>query len=211
MNAGTQQADGLQPVTSLQEFFRDSVDSAMAANRVVLDEQASHYVVCLLTLFARSEDFYEVGEDGPQLRPLASMLADAADAPTDEARCFALQRVGDVALFIAGFFEDFLQRAPVDVGYYTRMGGSAYCTLSGSMRGTLRGRVMGEVFAELGAKFTPMVDVLNEVRDSARGTRAEDALRLYETWVRTGSPRAARLLREQGIHPLDSARSGYEH
>ena len=80
MSTGPQQVDGLQPVASLQEFFRDSVDSAMAANRVVLDEQASHYVVCLLTLFARSEDFYEVGEDGLQLRPLALMLADAAGA-----------------------------------------------------------------------------------------------------------------------------------
>lgn len=211
MSAGHRRVDGLRPVASLQEFFRDSVDAAIAANRVVLDAQTSHYVVCLLTLFARSEDFYEYGPDGPQLRPLALMLADAADAPSDDARSFALQRVGDVALFLAGFFDDFLHRAPVGLGYYVRMGGGAYSTLSEAIRGTLRGRIMAEVFAELGAKFTEMVDVLNDVRDSARGTRAEDALRLYEAWVRTGSPRAARLLREQGIHPLDSARSGYEH
>lgn len=204
-------ADGLQPVASLTEFFRDSVDAAIAANRVVLDSQTSHYVVNLLTLFARSEDFYETGPDGPQLRPLALMLADAAEACSEEQRHFALQRVGDVALFVAGFFDDFLQRAAVDVGYYVKMGGGAYSTLAGSIRGTLRGRVMGEVFAELGAKFTMMVDVLNEVRDSTRGKDVEDALRLYEAWVRTGSPRAARLLRELGIEPLESARNGQEH
>ena len=211
MTTGDSTIDGLRPVASLTEFFRDSVDAAMAANRVVLDSQTSHYVVNLLTLFARSEDFYEAGPDGPQLRPLALMLADAAEARTDEERNYALQRVGDVALFVAGFFDDFLQHAPVDVGYYVKMGGGAYSALAGSIRGTLRGRVLGEVFAELGAKFTPMVDVLNEVRDSARGNAVEDALRWYEAWVRTGSPRAARLLRELGIEPLDSARNRYEH
>lgn len=211
MSADHATADGLQPVVSLTEFFRDSVDAAMAANHVVLDTQTSHYVVCLLTLFARSEDFYEPGPEGPELRPLALMLADAAEARSDDERHFALQRVGDVALFVAGFFDDFLQRAPVGVGYYVRMGGGAYSTLAGSMRGTMRGRVMGEVFAELGAKFTAMVDVLNEVRDSARGHDVEDAMRLYEAWVRTGSPRAGRLLREMGIEPLDSARTGHEH
>lgn len=204
-------ADGLQPVSSLTEFFRDSVDAAMAANRVVLDAQTSHYVVNLLTLFARSEDFYDVGPEGPALRPLALMLADAADARSNEERHFALQRVGDVALFVAGFFDDFLQRAPVDVGYYVKMGGGAYSTLAGSIRGTLRGRVLGDVFEELGAKFTMMVDVLNEVRDSTRGHDVEDALRLYEAWMRTGSPRAARLLRELGIEPLESARTRNEH
>lgn len=204
-------ADGLQPVASLTEFFRDSVDAAMAANRVVLDTQTSHYVVTLLTLFARSEDFYDAGPEGPELRPLALMLADAVEARTEEERHFALQRVGDVALFMAGFFDDFLQRAPVGVGYYVRMGGGAYSTLAGSIRGTLRGRVMCEVFEELGAKFTAMVDVLNEVRDSARGNDVGDALRWYEAWVRTGSPRAARLLRELGIEPLESARKRREH
>lgn len=211
MSADYATADGLQPVASLTEFFRDSVDAAMAANRVVLDTQASHYVVNLLTLFARSEDFYDAGPEGPELRPLALMLADAVEARTEEEHHFALQRVGDVALFVAGFFDDFLRRAPVDVGYYVKMGGGAYSTLAGSIKGTLRGQVMSDVFEELGAKFTNMVDVLNEVRDSARGHDVEDALRWYEAWVRTGSPRAARLLRELGIEPLESARNRHEH
>jgi hypothetical protein len=204
-------ADGLQPVTNLTEFFRDSVDAAMAANHLVLDSQTSHYVVCLLTLFARSEDFYETGAEGPALRPLALMLADAVDARSEDERNFALQRLGDVALFVAGFFDDFLHNAPVGIGYYVKMGGGAYSTLAGSIRGTVRGRVMGEVFAELGAKFTAMVDVLNEVRDSTRGKDVQNALRLYEAWMRTGSLRAARLLRELGIEPLESARTRHEH
>lgn len=211
MSVGETATDGLQPVTSLQEFFRDSVDAAMAVNRVVVDKQTTHYVVSLLTLFSRSEDFYEPGPDGLQLRPLALMLADAADARSDDERRFVLQRLGDVALFMSGFFADGLRNAAVDVDYYVRMGGGAYQTLAGSVRGTVRGRILGEVFAELGAKFGSMVDVLQEVRDSARGASDTDALRLYEIWLKTGSPRAQRLLREAGVHPLPGLHQDRTH
>ncbi len=206
MNSRTSESDGLQHVSNLQEFFRDSLDAAAASNRVSLDDQTHHYVVNLLTLFARSEAFYESGPDGLHLKPLALMLTDAAEAPTAEERHFALQRIGDVALFIAGFFADSLQRAAVDVDYYMHMGGGAYNSLAGSMRGTVRGRALGGVFAELSAKFVLVVDVLQEMRSSARGTCDTDALRAYELWMKTGSPRAARLLRAMDIYPLGDAR-----
>jgi len=203
--------DGLTPVTDLREFFRDSLDSAMTTNGVVVDQQTQVYVVNLLTLFARSEALYDDTPDGPRLRPLALMLADAAEAATDEERRFALQRLGDVALFVAGFFADGLAAAPVDVGYYVRMGGGAYQSLAGSMRGTLRGRAFGPVFAELGDKFALVVDVLHEVREGLASQSDVDVLRVYEVWLRTGSPRAARQLRQLGIHPMEQARTGYEH
>jgi hypothetical protein len=69
------------------------------------------------------------------------------------------------------------------------------------VRHTLRGQVFASVFAELAEKFQDFVDVLSEVRDAARGSDDADVLRLYETWLRTGSPRAARLLRRLGIEP----------
>ena len=69
-----------------------------------------------------------------------------------------------------------------------------------SMRGTLQGRAWGAVFAELAEKFREFVDVLAEIRDSGSAA-ALDVLRLYEVWLRTGSQRAARLLREHGIEP----------
>lgn len=206
-----QLTEGLVPVRSLEEFFRDSMDAAMASNHVVVDANTSHYVVSLLTSFARSEALYESGENGPELRPVALMLADAMEAATDGERNFALQRVGDVSLFIAGFFAEALQSSPVDVDYYVHMGGGAYQSLSIHIQGTFRGRAFGEVFAELGRKFQQLVDVINEVRDSARSDSNADVLRLYELWMKTGSRRAARLLRELGVDPVSRARACYEH
>ena len=42
-------------VTNLREFFRDSLQSALAQQRIAVEDQTEHYVVNLLTLFARSE------------------------------------------------------------------------------------------------------------------------------------------------------------
>ena len=201
----------LEPVVSLEAFFHESMDSAMAANKVVLDAQTAHYVVNILTLFSRSEALYEATPDGPALKPLASMLVEAVDAQSDLERNTTLQRMGDVSLFMAGFFADGLQRAAVDVDYYVYMGGGAYRSLSVHLRDTFRGRAFCSIFVELAEKFQDMVDILNEMRESARAMTDQNLLRTYELWTKTGSRRAARLLKQSGVIPLAQARSRYEH
>ncbi len=194
-------SDRITPVASLQEFFRDSVTEAMRRQGVNADDHTAYYVVNLLTLFSRSEALYEPGDEYRGTRPLALMLAEAVDTASPEQRNFLLQRIGDISLFIAGFFSHSLARTLVDVDYYIRMGGSAYDSLSNSVRGTLRGRVFRDVFAELASKFPEFVDVLADVRDEYADHHDADILRLYELWQRTGSNRVARLLRRLGIEP----------
>jgi hypothetical protein len=192
---------GIRPVSSLQEFFRNSVAEAMVRQGVKADDHTAYYVVNLLTLFARSEALFDQTENGIELKPLAKVLADSLEAELAAERRHALQRIGDVALFVAGFLSDSLATRPVDVDYYIRMGGSAYGALSESVRGSLRGQVFATVFAELADKFQGFVDVLNEVKTEASAETDIDVLRTYEVWLRTGSERAARLLRRQGIEP----------
>lgn len=200
----------LIPVPSLQEFFRDSVDAAMASNKVAVDDHTAHYVVNLLTVFVRSEALYDQMPPGPRLQPLALMLADAAEASGDE-RNMALRRLGDVALFVAGFMADCLDRSPVGINYYVRMGGGAYHCLSVSLPAGMRGRAIAPVYAELSARFVDLVDVLTEVRHLAGSSRDRDILRLYELWLTTGSQRAARLLRLLGIEPNRQSGSVSQH
>lgn len=204
-------AQRVTPVASLVEFFKDAVTEAMQQQKVRAADQTSYYVVNLLTLFARSEALFDPAADGPLLRPLAAMLADAVAASDSQERNFALQRLGDVSLFVAGFFGEGLASKPVDVDYYVHMGGSAYGSLSENVRGTVRGRAYGEVFAELAAKFQDFVDVLAEVRDQARASRDVDVLRLYELWLKTGSARAARLLRNAGVEPNQLLDADFKH
>lgn len=199
------------PVPDLRDYFRESIDAALDSQGVEVDPHSAHYVVNLLTLFSRSEDLYEDHGDSYGLRPLALMLADAADAPSISERNFSLQRIGDVALFIAGFFADALAYKPVDLDYYIHMGGNAYGSLSEEIRGTARGRALADVYRELAQKFQLMVDVLNEVRDSARQSSDIDLMRTYEVWLKTGSRRAAALLKQHGVMPMPNAVSRNTH
>ena len=80
----------------------------IAQQGIELDPHATHYVVNMMTLFSRSEELYEDDGETCGLKPLAMMLADASDAPSAEYRNHILQRIGDVALFISGFFVDSL-------------------------------------------------------------------------------------------------------
>lgn len=199
------------PVHNLRDYFRESVESAIGNQGVDVDPHAAHYVVNLLTLFSRSDDLYEDQGDTYGLKPLALMLADAAEADSAAARNFSLQRIGDVALFISGFFADSLANRLVDIDYYVCMGGNAYGSLSDEIRGTARGKALCDVYRELAQKFQIVVDVLNEVKDGARESSDIDVLRTYEVWLRTGSKRAAALLRQTGVIPFGNSGSRNQH
>ena len=204
-------SDRVVRVRNLEDYFRTSIDDVMARQCVDVDPHATHYVVNLLTLYSRSEELYEDDGETYGLRPLALMMADAADAASTEQRNYSLQRIGDVALFIAGFFAESLAGKPVDIDYYITMGGNAYGSLSEEVRGTFRGNTFAPIYRELAVKFQVLVDVLNEVRDAARRESDVDLLRTYEIWIKTGSRRARNLLRQNGVVPISDARPRKSH
>lgn len=196
----------VMPVHNLRDYFRTSIDDAIAEQGVDVDPHATHYVVNMMTLFSRSDQFYQDDGETYSLKPLALMLADAADAPSTEQRNQTLQRIGDVALFISGFFVESLANKAVDIDYYMTMGENAYGSLSEEVRGTFRGNAFADVYRELATKFQILIDVLQEVRDSARAESDVNLLRTYEIWLKTGSRRAENLLRQQGIVPISKGR-----
>ena len=190
-------------VRNLQEFFRDSVHAALERQNVGVEDHTEHYVVNLLTMFARSEALFESTADGPRLKPLAMMLAEADSASSREERWRALQRMGDVSLFVAGFFAQSFARRLVDVDYHVAMGGHAYGTLADTCGGSgARGRALASVFAELAEKFQRLVDALNDVSEMAHRHDHRDVLRQYEIWLKTGSPRARAILASLGVDPV---------
>jgi hypothetical protein len=200
----------VMPVHNLCDYFRTSIDAVIAQQGVEVDPHATHYVVNMMTLFSRSEELYDDDGDTRGLKPLALMLADASDAPTAEHRNHLLQRIGDVALFISGFFVESLANKAVDIDYYIYMGANAYGSLSEETRGTFRGKAFADVYRELATKFQILIDVLNEVRDSARPESDIDLLRTYEIWRKSGSQRAEKMLRRQGVVPISVAK-GFRH
>ncbi len=140
------------------------------------------------------------------------MLADVHESTNITEQNKILKRLGDVALFVSGFFSDSLNRKIIDVDYYVAMGGSAYGSLCIGTRGNRRGResTLSPVFAELSEKFVACVDLLNEVSAGANIHNDGDILRTYELWLRTGSKRAEKILRALGIKPEKIEPEGVE-
>jgi hypothetical protein len=198
------------PVTNLREFFRDALHGALEKQQVAVEDQTEHYVVNLLTLFSRSEALYDRTPEGTRLKPLVVLLTEALEARSPSDRQRGLQRLGDVSLFIAGFFAQSFARKLIDIDYHIAMGGRAYASLAESLART-RGRVLGQVFAELSEKFQPMVDALNEVSETSYQHSDKDILRLYEIWLKTGSKRSFGLLKRLGVDPTASARTALVH
>ncbi len=188
------------PVNNLTEYFRDALGKALSHQQVSLDDHTAHYVVSLLTLYSRTEVSHADTRPGQRWVGLADLLAQAAPAGTTAERHAALQRLGDVSLFVAGFFAHGFERRLVDVDYHIAMGGRAYGTLAAApVKGPRR--ALSGVFAELARKFQLVVDAIGEISDTARVWSQNDVLRLYELWLKTGSRRAQGLLRELGVAP----------
>jgi hypothetical protein len=192
----------LVAVSSLREFFRDAFHEATEHQHLAIDEQSEQYVVNLLTMFARAEALYERTPEGLRIRPLAHMLAEALEAPSTAARQRSLQRLGDVSLFIAGFFARSFARKLIDIDYHIAMGGSAYSALADSMQRSQASRGIAAIYVELSQKFQPLVDALNEVSEMSYTHTDADILRLYEIWMKTGSPRAHGILDRLGVQPV---------
>jgi hypothetical protein len=181
---------------SAVEYFKELVDGAISHQRLAAQELTSFYVVQLLTSFLQRNV-----TSGDDQTPLAVRLGRALDAGGALQRA-TLREIGDVSLFVSGFFSDSLNRKLVDVDYYISIGGCAYNALSRVETDTF-----ATVFAELGEKFVGFVDVLSEVSERTSCASNADLLRLYEKWVRTGSPRSGQLLVERGVVPNASIRS----
>lgn len=191
------EAEPLIETRDPREFFRRSLEEAMAHQQVRAGAETVAYVINLLAEFVRAESLFEWTPEGPRLKPLAYLYLEAAQATTPAVRRELLRKLGDVALFVSGLFAESFSRRAVGIDYYVSMGGGAYGRLS--REPLLADRASRRVFGELAEKFIAFVDVLNEVADQARPGSGRDVLALYERWLRSGSPRAARRLAELGI------------
>ena len=182
---------------SAVEYFKELVDAALANQRVIAGELTSFYVVQLLAGFLdrRAQD------DAPLSMQLARALENDGAAQRT-----SLKQIGDASLFISGFFSDSLRGKLVDVDYYVNVGGSAYNALS-----RFEDDTFSPVFAELARRFVEFADVLSEVSERSACSSNGDLLRLYERWLRTGSPRSGQLLVERGVMPNATLRISRVH
>ena len=173
-------------------FFHGLVEEALEHQRVRPLEETTFYLVTLLAGFVNPERPGAGLTDDPLAVRLTSALQSGGSARRE-----GLRRVGDLSLFVSGFFPDSLTRTLVDVDYYIAVGGAAYGSL-----GRENEDARAATFAELADRFVEFVDVLTEVSEHTTSAPNGDVLRLYDRWMRTGSRRSGARLIERGILPV---------
>lgn len=183
-------AEGLFRNESPIEYFKELVEAAITHQGLAAGEMTSYYLVNLLAGQV-SRDPADAEDD----EALGVRFAKALQAGGSRQRD-GLRRVGDLSLFISGFFSDSLNQSLVDIDYYIALGERAYGSLARHSDDTF-----SDVFDELAEKFSGFVDVLGEVSERTALTSNTDLLRLYERWLRTRSRRRGDLLVRQGIVP----------
>lgn len=175
------------------EYFKSRIESALSRQHLHATELTSYYLVDLLCRFVRPDQripFYEGADE-----PLALRLGRALQTGGLEQRA-RLRNVGDLSLFMSGFFSDSFRRRLVDVDYYVSLGEYAYASLARRDEDAF-----GDVFLELARKFVGFTDVLADVSEQTTAASSSDVLRLYEKWLRTGSARDGQKLVDRGILP----------
>lgn len=187
---------------NVESFFHESIIDSVSSQNVDVCEETVVYMTQLLTQYVRSEELFEQDEDGMRLRPLAMLYCQAAEASDHKSRRDRLKKLGDLALFVSGWFANCLERRRVGVGYYIQMGECAYDSLSESCGESVRGRVFARIFQDLASHFTELRDVISEIHMTVDSRSDSDLLGLYDLWQRSGSSRAAELLRAEGIDVL---------
>lgn len=184
---------------SLGEYFREPVTEAMRGRELSASSATESYIVQLLADFAKPS----LDTSSPLTQSVTLLFRDAMDASGPE-RFRRLQSLGDGVLYGMGFFSDSMKG--VDRGYMARVGASAYDHAARMLR-TGQGKTAGpDVLDELAHKFDRFVEVLRYVADwvEAKSARDEEGLvRLYERWLRTGSPVFKSELGQRGLIGLD--------
>ncbi len=191
----------LETEANLFDFFHGHVDEAARAHPDV-SQEGVYYLSNLLVERGRVEEV---------ARPdtLVELQLEALHASRPKALT-VWRELGDMALYVAGFFRGSLEHRHIDPDYYELMGSAAYrrlSTLLEAPRGALVGRGAAKgidvIFGELSAHFDSCCDLLREVRAIIRARVAEgddrELLALYEEWLDTGGDGAARQLRRLGL------------
>ncbi len=190
------QKSGLTLVLQPQAYFHELVTSALGQHPISIRPETEFYLVNLLNQFITTDRLYMRDADGNyREESLAILLKEALEQPKAEDQSLLFRHLGDVSLYVAGFFQDSLNRKLVDVDYYIDVGGTAYQQVAERSEE----EVLRSLYSELSNKFPNFVEVLAQVSEKTTPRSEKDLLRLYDLWQRTKSERAAKTLQEAGI------------
>ena len=177
-----------------QQFFQEKIRAAKTKNDIAIDNDVEFYLVALLC------DFIQPAQRSPHLQqldtPLALFLRETLEAPVHE-QPTRFRILGDLSLYVGGFFQESFNRRVIDVDYYIAIGSIAYYKAAARVGSSSR-----HVYEKLAHDFALLVELVAEVAVVPAQSRAVDILATYDRWTRSNSQRLLQTLLELGIDPI---------
>ncbi len=143
------------------EFFYSKVGNASERLNISLSPELEHYLVTLLCDFIQPSSL-NLDELDIFDAPLAMIYKKALET-TPHMQLKVYKRLGDVSLYIAGYFKDSLNRKIVNEKYYISMGSSAYRTASQITRIRHNEAHFTRVYYNLALEFSKLVSIMSLV------------------------------------------------
>ena len=109
----------------LRRTFSSLLDEALFEEGLVLSSLTKQYVIDLLVRFVDRDELHQF-ERGERGAPVLTWLYERAQSGSRSERAVAYRHLGDVALFVGGFFNDHIENSSVGTGYYIDMGRAGY-------------------------------------------------------------------------------------
>ena len=178
------------------EFFHGKVTHAIAKQKARLSRDVEFYLVSLLCDFIQPQKIHADLENLNLLdRPLALLLLEAIEM-TGSSQLLKFKVLGDISIYIAGFFQESLNRKVVDVDYHSRIGAVAYRSVA-----SLVGSRERDTYEKLADNVAIIIEVMAEVGEINCIKKDKDILSTYDRWTRTNSERLSKALLAVGIDP----------
>ena len=187
---------------SLALHFKELIEKVKKKQNLEIGDFTEFYIVDLLSRFLLSKNLFIGDKDSKNDDALAIQLYKALEEKSLKEKIAILKNMGDFALYISGFFADYLDRKIVDIDYYIMMGEGAYGAAGELSDRRPRENPVTEIFRELSKKFKKIVDLLAEVSELSSMASDSDVIKIYERWLKTKSPRLKKRLLEKGIIPV---------
>lgn len=182
---------------TLDGFFDELMKDALAKERLVLSESTASYLLRLMADFGQPEALFGGCKPEEPGTPALVWLYERAVTAGPKEQFHHYRQLGDVSLFVSGFFSQHLERSLVDADYYARMGCSAYDRAASLATGAFH-----EVFEQLAATFDRVVDVLTRIAEQTTLPVPQDVMSLYQRWSRSGGEDLSRRLARAGAFPV---------
>lgn len=167
---------------SLANYFYRSLAAAARHRQLTPQPVTVRYVAELLTSYGDARRLFDFDGERTHLPALADLYRQALETDSVRERKAFLQRLGDVALFVAGLFPGYLERRVVGVDYYIAMGSNAYNFLDHGIAHE-SGLAGHSPFSELASSFQAFVYLLSDLGGCGAPEQASPELgRLVAHW-----------------------------